>query len=193
MLRTNPIRLNFSSWRLLKDAESLSGLSDDDELKLLLRKAIFYSYITASDVNIDVEFDSTDPTSILNSHSSANDVIHQLSSADALIASSLLTNITDHFSSQLFQPQAAVHMDCSNVYATLWMPVVVSPALEDHGVCDPFRTLRSVDWNEEDRKLGGDGSRPCTECIEHMKSEWEGQGNEIWKRMDGWVGSSTVE
>lgn len=93
-----------------------------------------------------------------------------------------MTELINHFTPILFTPAATPHMACTDVFADVWMPLVIQPALEDDGVYKPLETLeriRNVDW----RKHG-----LCEDCVKEKREEWREEQENIWKLMDGWLG-----
>lgn len=61
------------------------------------------------------------------------------------------------------------------------MPLVISPALENNGLCRPVETLRDiqrVQWEKEGL---------CGECCEEKRREWEGEIEVVWQKVDGWI------
>ena len=101
-----------------------------------------------------------------------------------------MSGLSDGFSPMLFQPPAALHMECTDVYANLWMDRAVGPAFEDRGTADPFKTLRrlrSMDWKREIQASARERSEPCEECLEHMRQQWSDDAQSIWGMMDNWL------
>ena len=115
---------------------------------------------------------------------------NQISSTDVAITERLMSNLSEHFSPTLFQPPAALHMECTDVYAGLWMERAVQPAFTDNGTANPFFTLKrlsGLDWKRETDPIGNERSEPCNECQQHMKTEWETEALSIWDTMDTWL------
>lgn len=94
----------------------------------------------------------------------------------------LMNRIMDHFAPILFTVPTSSHMECTGVFADQWMNVAIQPALDDSGVYKPLETLKKiqdVDW----KSLG-----LCDACWEEKKKEWQDDADDIWSRIDGWLG-----
>lgn len=62
------------------------------------------------------------------------------------------------------------------------MPLVISPALGNNGLCKPLETLQAIielDWKEHGL---------CEECVQSKREEWKGEQKEVWDRLDSWLG-----
>lgn len=73
-------------------------------------------------------------------------------------------------------------MQCTDVFAEMWMPLVIQPALECSGLCRPIETLQTIidlDW-------GAQGV--CAECVQEKREEWRAEQRTVWERMDKWLG-----
>jgi hypothetical protein len=92
-----------------------------------------------------------------------------------------MSDLIAHFTPILFTPPATAHMACTDVFADKWMPLVIQPSLDDHGVCAPLETLdkiKKVDWAQEGL---------CGSCLTDKVQEWTEEQDTIWEKMDGWV------
>jgi hypothetical protein len=72
-------------------------------------------------------------------------------------------------------------MACTDIFAEQWMPLVIGPALETSGLCQPVETLRSIqqiDWEKQGL---------CKECCEEKRVEWEEEIRAIWDKLDSWI------
>lgn len=62
------------------------------------------------------------------------------------------------------------------------MPLVIQPALENDGVYKPLETLQrmiDLDWAAHGM---------CAPCILEKREEWRNEQEDIWERIDGWLG-----
>ncbi|KAK0490629.1 hypothetical protein IW261DRAFT_1617538 [Armillaria novae-zelandiae] len=96
----------------------------------------------------------------------------------------LMADLINHFTPILFTPPATSHMDCTDVFADKWMPLVIQPALDDDGVYKPLESLeriKLIDWEKEGL---------CASCVEDKKVEWtEGARNSMESdRRVAWIG-----
>lgn len=94
----------------------------------------------------------------------------------------LLDQLIAHFTPILFTVATAHHMKCTDVFADTWMPLVISPALGNNGLCKPIETLQTImdlDWREQGL---------CVECVQAKREEWKGVQKEVWDKMDEWLG-----
>ncbi|PBL02125.1 hypothetical protein ARMGADRAFT_1158717 [Armillaria gallica] len=94
----------------------------------------------------------------------------------------LMADLINHFTPILFTPPATSHMDCTDVFADKWMPLVIQPALEDDGVYKPLESLeriKLIDWGKEGL---------CASCVEDKKAEWTEEQETVWNLIDGWLG-----
>lgn len=95
---------------------------------------------------------------------------------------SLLTALIAHCTPLLFTVPTAAHMPCTDALADAWMALVVHPALASGALCRPLEMLedvRAVDW----------GARGvCEGCVREKREEWRVAREDVWGRMDGWLG-----
>jgi len=168
-----------------------------------VRKAILYSLVTTTEFDVD---DSTSPShgtlsingssqvpqlsSYLDGSTSESapllpsKAIANLSPADAQICMSLMNQIINHFTPILFTPSATRHMECTDVFAETWMPLVIQPALEDDGVYKPLESLqriKEIDWASHGL---------CASCVVEKRDEWTEEQRTVWNLMDIWLESS---
>ena len=69
----------------------------------------------------------------------------------------------------------------ADVFADMWMSVVIQPALQNGGVYKPLETLQNIidiGWG----KLG-----LCVSCVTEKRAEWTREQEGIWEMMDKWV------
>jgi hypothetical protein len=110
-----------------------------------------------------------------------------LSESDAWLCRRLLAHIIDHFTPILFTPATTAHMACTDVFADMWMPLVIKPALEDDGVYKPLETLeriKSIDWAMEGL---------CASCVIEKRQEWTKEQYTVWRLIDGWLETLDVQ
>ena len=72
-------------------------------------------------------------------------------------------------------------MACTDVFAEKWMPLVISPALEDNELCRPLETLEriiAIDWAKEGL---------CEECVRDKTEEWRAEQKVVWDGIDEWL------
>lgn len=73
-------------------------------------------------------------------------------------------------------------MACTDALADAWSALVVRPALASGALCTPLEMLedvRAVDW----------GARGvCAGCVRAKRAEWAEAREDVWGRMDGWLG-----
>ncbi|KAF9538580.1 hypothetical protein CPC08DRAFT_824620 [Agrocybe pediades] len=165
-----------------------------------VRKAIIYSLVTTTEFDVDdilptneVENQAPQSSSELNGSMAESPLtpfpkkIQRLSPADARICMSLMTKVIDHFTPILFTPAATRHMECTDVFARLWMPLVIQPALEDDGVYKPLETLqriKEIDWA---------GHGLCTSCVVEKREEWTDEQKTVWDLMDRWLSEAPLQ
>ena len=104
-----------------------------------------------------------------------------LSRGDIEICMTLMTRFIEHFTPILFTPAATPHMACTDVFADTWMPLVIQPALNSHGVYKPLETLeriKSIDWAKEGL---------CPSCVVEKSEEWSEEQRAVWRLMDNWL------
>lgn len=157
-----------------------------------LKKALFYAYTVVPEVSFDTEDATKEETEEEVQKGSEEDPkLHRLTAPEIEACSQLMAQISDHFSSTLFQPPAALHMECTDVFASLWMERAVQPAFADGGTGHPFMTLkrlRGLNWKRDAVDTPADSrDQPCDECLQHMRDEWEEEADGIWKKIDEWM------
>lgn len=104
-----------------------------------------------------------------------------LSRGDAEICMTLMTRLIEHFTPILFTPAATPHIECTDVFADTWMPLIIQPALDNNGVYKPLETLermKSIDWAKEGL---------CPSCVVEKREEWSEEQRIVWKLMDSWL------
>ncbi len=171
-----------------------------------VRKVVLYSLVTTTDFDLPEVGTSTmdpqnysscglvlksDSTSSVNSARPDFPVGHceagtrggiSLSQKDARICMTLMTCIIDHFTPVLFTPAATRHMDCTDVFAETWMPLVIQPGIQDDGVYKPLETLeriKTIDWAAYGL---------CASCVMEKREEWTQEQRTVWRMMDSWLG-----
>lgn len=157
-----------------------------------LKKALFYAYTVVPEVSFDTEPTQEEAAEKEGQKDAKVDPkAHRLTATEIEACSQLMAQISDHFSSTLFQPPAALHMECTDVFASLWMERAVQPAFSDGGTGHPFMTLkrlRGLDWKRDATETqAGARDEPCDECLQHMRDEWEGEVEGIWRKIDEWM------
>lgn len=133
-------------------------------------------------------------TSPNSTHEEApTDTGHQVTGEEAAMCERLMIAVAEHFSPTLFQPPAARHMACTDVYAAVWMDCAVQPTFAGEGTANPFATMRrwrAMDWKMEDGAVEDDGdarTQPCEECLKALREEWEEEALNMWNMMDQWM------
>ncbi|KAF5328607.1 hypothetical protein D9619_011574 [Psilocybe cf. subviscida] len=149
------------------------------------RKAILYSLVTMTEFTIAEE--GSDPASSTpdTQKPSGDSTEPALSREDAVVCTELMTRLIEHFTPILFTPAATPHMECTDVFAETWMPLVIQPAIETDGVYKPLESLqrmKEIDW----AKYG-----LCASCVVEKREEWEGEQRIVWDLMDTWLGHDT--
>ncbi|KAH8116760.1 hypothetical protein DFH11DRAFT_1505783 [Phellopilus nigrolimitatus] len=188
-----PLEIGFDDWELLKRASLVAGETSDFKLRNALSKALYYSYTIHPDISFEEK--GVDSTNLnIASGETLEDSLKsvQISGSEAALSERLMTLVSDHFSPILFQPPGALHMECTDVYAGLWMERAVQPAFDGDGMANPFATLRrlrELDWKREVDAGSGDRTEPCNECLQQKKIEWAEEAETIWRLMDDWVGN----
>ena len=82
--------------------------------------------------------------------------------------------LSESFSPTLFQPAAALHMNCTNAIAEQWMDKIITPALDTGGtykVIETLRKMRDLKWEEYG---------VCDECCAAKREEWNCEIKNIW-------------
>lgn len=138
-----------------------------------VQKALYYSLATNSDL---VHDDVADVP--------AEELARRMRLSPAVVqqCKSLLDSLVDHFTPILFTVATASHMACTDVFAESWMPLVITPALSNNGLCRPLETLETIiklDWRAQGI---------CEECVKEKTEEWRGEQKVVWENMDGWLG-----
>lgn len=138
-----------------------------------IQKTLYYALITHSDIGIE---DSSEPYEIHPILSSHPEIVKT--------CQHLQSQLISHFTPILFTVSTAGHMACTDAIAEHWMTSVISPSLSDPtgGVSAPIETLQmicEINWGE----LG-----LCEECVRDKTEEWKGEINNIWEKMDEWLG-----
>lgn len=65
-------------------------------------------------------------------------------------------------------------MTCTDVFADTWMPLVISPAIENDGVYKPIETLermKQIDWASHGL---------CGACVAEKYEEWSEEQENVW-------------
>ncbi|KAI5121384.1 hypothetical protein M0805_001197 [Coniferiporia weirii] len=190
ILFENPLEVDYNDWKLLKKSFYAADKDLNPEVKVALGKALYYSYTIHPEITFEeVSPESNEATQEIITDLQPDTTSSHISGAEAVICERLMTKIAEYFSSILFQPPAALHMECTDVYASLWMERAVQPAISENGTANPFATLRrlrSLDWRRETSVNGG-LPEPCEECLKQKRDEWEEEALTIWKLMDAWL------
>lgn len=164
-----------------------------------MRKAILYSLVTTTDfdaTDLSIPSKPKDPKDEPNSTTIASVGVNQTASAtvsenilpypvlspgDAEICMTLMTRFIEHFTPILFTPAATSHMECTDVFADTWMPLVIQHAINNDGVYKPLETLeriKSIDWAKEGL---------CPSCVVEKREEWSEEQRIVWRLMDSWL------
>lgn len=133
---------------------------------LQAQKSLFYNLVTTTDFDLE----DAEPTTT-----------NTISPSNLKICRSLLNEIIAYFTPILFTPPATAHMECTDVFADKWMPLVIQPALKNDGVYKPIETLntiRDINWAIEGL---------CASCFEDKKVEWQEEQAQIWQKLDVWI------
>lgn len=142
----------------------------------LVRKAVFYSLVTTTNFDIEERADKGPTVDPIEDHTCGI-----LSESDAWLCRRLLAHIIDHFTPTLFTPATTAHMACTDVFADMWMPLVITPALADDGVYKPLETLeriKSIDWATKGL---------CASCLIEKRQEWTEEQYTVWRLISGWL------
>ncbi|KAI0934922.1 hypothetical protein AcV5_006610 [Taiwanofungus camphoratus] len=149
-----------------------------------IQKALFYNLATHSNLEHDEPdaafIDST--VSQVDSSDMPLPVRPNLSPKLANRCKALLNELVAHFTPILFTVATAHHMACTDVFAETWMPLVITPALTNNGLCRPLETLQAIielDWQAHGL---------CQECVLDKREEWRGEQRVVWEKMDEWLG-----
>ncbi|KAF5342798.1 hypothetical protein D9757_014908 [Collybiopsis confluens] len=89
--------------------------------------------------------------------------------------------LIERFTPLLFTPPPTSHMECTDVLAEQWMPLVITPAIADSAMGKPLQTLekmKSIPWG----KYG-----ICDSCVKEKLDEWSEEQNAVWELLDGSV------
>ncbi|KAJ4477485.1 hypothetical protein J3R30DRAFT_3703911 [Lentinula aciculospora] len=114
-------------------------------------------------------------------------ILESMSNSISILAHNLSTNLISFFTPLLFTPPPTSHMECTDALAEHWMPLVISPAIEDSAMGKPLQTLqkmKSVNWSEY---------AICEECVRDKKEEWSEEQRRVWKLLDEWISGLTEE
>ncbi|KAI0784912.1 hypothetical protein C8Q75DRAFT_336400 [Abortiporus biennis] len=93
----------------------------------------------------------------------------------------LLDELIAHFTPILFTVATANHMACTDVFAELWMPLVIQPAIENNGLSKPIETLQAIidmDWSSHGL---------CEECVQDKREEWKEEQRVVWNKLGDWI------
>ncbi|KDQ61276.1 hypothetical protein JAAARDRAFT_124279 [Jaapia argillacea MUCL 33604] len=151
-----------------------------------IQKGLFYSLVTTATLHEEEEETSAfahlqDPTTQSEVPDPTNHLDQKLSPAVRQRASQLMHSIMGHFTPILFTVATAEHMECTDIFADAWMPLVIQPALESDGVYKPLETLQNiinVDWEAQGL---------CQSCTRLKREEWRAEQEDIWNRVDEWL------
>lgn len=190
-MHRNPLDIDFSGYNLIASALDSLYEGKDKSLERSLKRALYYSYATQDGVTFEDGSADADPGAKKPDDAQAP-VVHKnhLSKEDAAICERVMAQLSETFSPTLFQPPAALHMYCTDVYAALWMERAIQPAFENNGTANPFSTLRrlcTLDWKREADESLGERSQPCDGCLENMRQQWNDEAHAIWEMMDTWL------
>ncbi|KAJ3784501.1 hypothetical protein GGU10DRAFT_388255 [Lentinula aff. detonsa] len=97
------------------------------------------------------------------------------------LSHTISSNLISFFTPLLFTPPPTSHMECTDALAGYWMPLVISPAIEDSAMGKPLQTLermKNVNWTEYGI---------CEECVRDKREEWTEEQSRVWKLMDEWI------
>lgn len=149
-----------------------------------IQKALFYTLATHANLDHDEpEEYALLGTSAQGAPTNANPLSRfNLSPTLTTRCQVLLDDLIAHFTPILFTVATAGHMACTDVFAEKWMPLVITPALANNGLCHPLETLQTImdlDWAAEEL---------CEECVREKRAEWRDEQRTVWERMDGWLG-----
>ncbi|CAL1694594.1 unnamed protein product [Somion occarium] len=151
-----------------------------------IQKALYYRVATHLHLDDD-DPDSNQTATSANDASTVSttppsDTIARLSPELIRKSKNLLDDLLAHFTPVLFTVATAHHMACTDVFAETWMPLVIQPALENNGLCKPIETLQTIidlDWKAHGL---------CEDCVRDKREEWRGEQEDIWKKMNTWLG-----
>ncbi|KAJ3827135.1 hypothetical protein EV361DRAFT_147655 [Lentinula raphanica] len=133
------------------------------------RKSLLYYLATQTHQELNVSIPS-------HIHNTISNLSHSVSS-----------NLISFFTPLLFTPPPTSHMECTDALAEHWMPLVISPAIDDSAMGKPLQTfekMKNVNWT----KYG-----ICEDCVEDKKKEWSEEQDKVWELMDGWISDSAME
>jgi len=165
--------------RYLEEALGLSVRYDI----VSIRKGIYYSIVTTMDFELCsdlVEGISAEGAQL----ASKTETLVALAPADLERCRNLMKGIVEHFTPVLFEPPVTPHMSCTNLLADKWFPLVVQGSIANDSVCMPLEALeqlKQIDWASEGL---------CMACVREKREEWTGEQEEMWEKMDGWLGVS---
>ncbi|KAF9052562.1 hypothetical protein BDP27DRAFT_1433802 [Rhodocollybia butyracea] len=96
-------------------------------------------------------------------------------------AHDLSAKLIEHFTPLLFTPPPTGHMACTDALAEHWMPLVISPAIDNYAMGQPLQRLeaiKTVDW----KRYG-----LCETCLKDKIDEWTEEQTAVWDLVDGWI------
>lgn len=132
-----------------------------------MQRALFYHVATNSHLNEDGDIDQE---------------LTKITPDLAVRCRQLQEQLMNHFTPILFTVATANHMECTDVLAEKWMPLVIQPALNNNGLCKPVETLQTImdlEWTSHGL---------CEDCTKDKRSEWRGEQEDVWEKMRVWVG-----
>ncbi|KAG6872398.1 hypothetical protein C0995_009988 [Termitomyces sp. Mi166 len=185
----------YSPGFLPDDPEEALELVTEYELPLM-RKALYYYFVTSPGSHFDIASDSTQSADGSSPSLSEPDIVNAgaathsrraLSQTDAKLCAQLMERIIEYFTPILFTPATTPHMACTDVFADTWMTLVIQPAIEDDGVYKPLETLeriKGIDWA---------GAGLCAVCVKEKNEEWTEEQQHIWNAMDTWLSLVTEQ
>ncbi|KAF5389111.1 hypothetical protein D9757_005008 [Collybiopsis confluens] len=147
-------------------AEEAMALSIQYDIDQCQKSLLYY---LASETHLDA---STFPTTIIPPTLTSQILQHGHALESILI---------ERFTPLLFTPPPTSHMECTDVLAEQWMPLVITPAIADSAMGKPLQTLekmKSIPWG----KYG-----ICDSCVKEKLDEWSEEQNAVWELLDGSV------
>lgn len=164
-------------------AQDLSYLGNFIECIVQIQKALFYTLATHANLDHDEPEEMPMLGATVEASPEANTLTRfNLSPALTSRCQTLLNELVAHFTPILFTVATAGHMACTDVFAEMWMPLVIQPALENSGLCRPLETLQTIidlDWPTHG---------VCEKCVTEKREEWRGEQKVVWDKMDEWLG-----
>lgn len=104
-----------------------------------------------------------------------------LSPETSQICVTLMSRIVEYFTPILFTVATTSHMECTDVLAETWMPLVIQPAIRDSEMYKPLESLeriKSIDWVKHGL---------CASCTGEKREEWTNEQKTFWKLIDTWL------